>query len=49
MSAAESRKVIAGYKREYQEYKRRGGKQGYLNWARGKCYIKKSNNKCSIQ
>ena len=49
MSAAESRKVIAGYKREYQEYKRRGGKQGYLNWARGKCYIKKPNNKCSIQ
>ena len=48
MSAAEGRKMVSGYKQQYQAYKRRGGAKGYNSWLIDKGYAKKSN-KCCIQ
>ena len=48
MSAAEGRKMISGYKQQYQAYKRRGGTKGYNSWLIDKGYAKKPN-KCCIQ
>ena len=48
MSAAQGRKMVSGYKEQYQAYKRRGGTKGYNSWLIDKGYAKKPN-KCCIQ
>ena len=48
MSASDARKMIAGYKQEYQTYKNRGGKKSYNSWGLDKGYIKKPPVNCCI-
>jgi len=41
--------TVAGYKREYSEYKRRGGKKSYESWGLDKGYMKRDGaSSCSI-
>ena len=47
MDHEKAKRAVRGYKREYQEYKRRGGRKGYTDWALDKGYAKKGG--CCIQ
>ena len=41
-----AKRIVSGYKREYQAYKSRGRKKGYTNWAVDKGYAKRSKSSC---
>lgn len=43
-----AKRVVNGYKRDYQAYKSRGGKKGFSSWAVDKEYAKRSKS-CCIQ
>ena len=44
----EAKRTVAGYKREYQEYKRRGGTQGFSRWATKQGYAKRDKTCCIV-
>jgi len=41
-----AKRQVAGYKREYQEYKRRGGTRGFDSWVVHKGYGKRNAGCC---
>ena len=44
----QAKRTVAGYKNQYQQYKRRGGTRGYNSWLIDKGYAKR-NKTCCIQ
>ena len=46
--AKQAKRTVAGYKSQYQQYKRRGGTQGYNSWLIDKGYAKRDKT-CCIQ
>ena len=43
-----AKRQVAGYKAEYQAYKRQGGTKGYTSWVADKGYVKRDST-CCIQ
>ena len=43
----QAKRTVAGYKREYQQYKRRGGTQGFSRWASKQGYAKRTKTRCT--
>jgi len=47
-TAAEGRKMLSRYKREYQAYKKQGGTKSYRSWGLDKGYIKHAPVNCCL-
>ena len=48
VNVKEAKRTVAGYKSQYQQYKRRGSTQGYNSWLIDKGYAKRDKT-CCIQ
>ena len=48
INVPQAKRTVAGYKSQYQQYKRRGGTQSYNSWLIDKGYAKR-NKGCCIQ
>ena len=47
-TAAEGRKMLARYQREYEAYKRKGGTKSYRSWGLDKGYIHHAPVNCCL-
>ena len=47
VNVKQAKRTVAGYKREYQEYKRRGGTKGFNSWATDKGYARRDKTCCT--